>query len=74
MPISQASADQRAGRAGRVRSGLSFFTRKFLDYIRENLTTCQRDVFATGLQQACQQVVTMLLFYQAVTRLSLTNC
>jgi hypothetical protein len=26
---------------------------------RKNLTTCQQDVFATGLQQACQQVVTM---------------
>jgi hypothetical protein len=41
---------------------------------RKNLTTCQQDVFATGLQQACQQVVTMLLFYQVATRLSLTTC
>jgi hypothetical protein len=30
VPISQASADQRAGRAGRVRSGWSFDTRNFL--------------------------------------------
>jgi hypothetical protein len=42
-------------------------------YTRENLTTFQQDVFATGLQQACQQVVTMLLFYRAI-RLSLTTC
>jgi hypothetical protein len=40
----------------------------------KNLTTCQQDVFATGLWQTCQQVVTMLLFYQVVTRLSLTTC
>jgi hypothetical protein len=26
------------------------------------------------LWQACQQVVTMLLFYQVATRLSLTTC
>ena len=32
------------------------------------------DAFATGLWQACQQVVTMLLFYQVATRLSLTTC
>ena len=38
-----------------------------------NLTTCQQDVFATCLQQACQQVVTMLLFYQIATRLSFTT-
>jgi hypothetical protein len=38
---------------------------------RNNLTTCQQDVFATGLWQACQQVVTML---QVATRLSLTTC
>jgi hypothetical protein len=31
-------------------------------------------VFATCLWQACQQVVTMLLFYQVATRLSLTTC
>jgi hypothetical protein len=43
-------------------------------YTRKNLTTCQQDVFATGLWQACQQVVTMLLFYQVATRLSLTTC
>jgi hypothetical protein len=30
-------------------------------YARKNLTICQQDVFATGLKQACQQVVTMLL-------------
>ena len=47
---------------------------KVLGYTRDNLTTCQQDVFATGLQQACQQVVTMLLFYQVATRLSLTTC
>jgi hypothetical protein len=41
---------------------------------RLSLTTCQQDVFATDLQQACQQVVTMLLFYQVATRLSLTTC
>jgi hypothetical protein len=51
----------------------------FTVYTRKNLTTCQQDVFATGLWQACRQVVTMLLFYQvAITRLStrnlLTNC
>jgi hypothetical protein len=44
-----------------------------LDYTRKNLTTCQQDVFATGLWQACQQVVTMLLFYQVATSLSLTT-
>ena len=43
-------------------------------HTRENLTTRQQDVFATGLQQACQQVVTMLLFSQVATRLSLTSC
>jgi hypothetical protein len=43
-------------------------------YTRKHLTTCQQDVFATGLWQACQQVVTMLLFYQVATRLSLTTC
>jgi hypothetical protein len=31
-------------------------------------------VFATGLQQACQQVVTILSFHQVATRLSLTTC
>jgi hypothetical protein len=31
-------------------------------YTSKNLTTCQQDVFATGLKQASQQVVTMLLF------------
>jgi hypothetical protein len=45
-----------------------------LDYTRKNLSTCQQDVFAKGLYQACQQVVTMLLFYQVATRLSLTTC
>jgi hypothetical protein len=30
--------------------------------------------YATGLWQACQQVVTMLLFYQVATRLSSTTC
>jgi hypothetical protein len=45
-----------------------------LNYTRKNLTTCQQDEFATGLWQACQQVVTMLLFYQVATRLSLTTC
>jgi hypothetical protein len=44
------------------------------EYTRKSLTACQQDVFATGLWQACQQVVTMLLFYQVATRLSLTNC
>jgi hypothetical protein len=39
-------------------------TPKLLYYTRKNLTTCQQDVFATGLWQACQQVVTMMLFYQ----------
>jgi hypothetical protein len=43
-------------------------------YTRENLTTFQQDVFATGLQQAGQQVVTMLLFYRVAIRLSLTTC
>jgi hypothetical protein len=43
-------------------------------YTRKNFTTCRQDVFATGLQQACQQVVTMLLFYQVATSLSLTTC
>jgi hypothetical protein len=43
-------------------------------YTRKNLTTRQQDVFATDLLQACQQVVTMLLFYQVATRLSLTTC
>jgi hypothetical protein len=43
-------------------------------YTRKNVTTSQQDVFATCLWQACQQVVTMLLFYQVVTRLSLTTC
>jgi hypothetical protein len=41
----------------------------------KNLTTCQQDVFATALQQACQQqVVTIRLFHQVATRLSLTTC
>jgi hypothetical protein len=31
-------------------------------------------VFATGFQQARQQVVTMLLNYQVAARLSLTTC
>jgi hypothetical protein len=39
----------------------------------KKFTTCQQDVFAAGLQQACQQVVTMLLFNQVATRLSLTH-
>ena len=43
-------------------------------YTRKNLTTCQQNVFATGLWQACQQVVKMLLFYQVATSLSLTTC
>jgi hypothetical protein len=47
---------------------------KTTDYTRKNLTTCQQEVFATGLYQACQQVLTVLLFYQAATRLSLTTC
>jgi hypothetical protein len=34
----------------------------------------QQDVFATGLWQAWQQVVTTLLFYLVATRLSLTTC
>jgi hypothetical protein len=55
-----------------------FFLSKGLSYILcstngTNLTTCQQDVFATGLLQACQQVVTTLLFYQVATRLSLTT-
>jgi uncharacterized SAM-dependent methyltransferase len=33
----------------------------YLNSTRKNLTTSQRDVFATSLQQACRQVVTMLL-------------
>ena len=45
--------------------------RYFVKHFPENLTTCQQDVFATGLWQACQQVVTML---QVATRLSLTTC
>jgi hypothetical protein len=49
------------------------------NYTRTNLTTCQQDVFATALLQACQQVVTMLSFYQVatykvVTHNLLTNC
>jgi hypothetical protein len=43
-------------------------------YTRKNLTTFHQDVFPTGLWQACQQVVTMLLFYQVATSLSLTTC
>jgi hypothetical protein len=43
-------------------------------YTRKNLTTCQEDVFATGLLQACQQVMATVLFYQVATRLSLTTC
>ena len=43
-------------------------------YTCKNLTTCYKYVFATGLQQACQQIATMLLFYQVATRLSLTTC
>jgi hypothetical protein len=35
-------------------------------YTRKNLTTCQQDVSATDLLQACQQVVTTLLFYHAL--------
>jgi hypothetical protein len=42
-------------------------------YTSKNLTICQQDVFATGLLPACQQVVTMLLFYQVATRLSFTT-
>jgi hypothetical protein len=44
-----------------------------LQYTHKNLTTCQQNAFATDLWQACQQVVTMLLFYQVATRLSLTT-
>ena len=33
-------------------------------YTRKNGTTCQKDLFTTGLLQACQQAVTLLLFYQ----------
>jgi hypothetical protein len=40
----------------------------------KNHTTCQQDVFATCLQQVCQQVAAMLLFYQVATRLSLITC
>jgi hypothetical protein len=43
-------------------------------YTSKNLATCQQDVFATGLPQSCQQVLTTLLFYQVATRLSLTTC
>ena len=46
----------------------------YLNYCtRKNLPPSQRVVFATSLQQACRQVVTMLLFYQVATRLSLTT-
>ena len=34
----------------------------------------QQDKFIIGMQQACEQVVTMLLFYQINTRLPLTTC
>ena len=44
-------------------------------YTRKNLTSCQQVVLATTLQQACQQVVAMLLFCQVVPSLLLTtNC
>jgi hypothetical protein len=46
----------------------------FVIYTGKNLTTCQQDVFATDLQQACQQVVAILCFYQVATRLSLATC
>jgi hypothetical protein len=39
--------------------------RVYMVYTRE----ISQGVFATGLQQACQQVVTSLLFYQVATRL-----
>ena len=42
-------------------------------YTRKILTTYQQDVFATSLEQACQQV-TMLLFFQVATSWSLTTC
>jgi hypothetical protein len=45
-----------------------------VQYTQKKLTTCQQDMFTTGLWQACQQVVTMLLFYQVATRLSLKTC
>jgi hypothetical protein len=41
---------------------------------RKNLTTCQQDVFTTGLWQAYQQVGTMLSFYEVAIRLALTTC
>ena len=37
---------------------------KITRFSSTNLATCQQDVFATDLQQACQQVVTMLSFHQ----------
>jgi hypothetical protein len=51
---------------------------KFICYTRKKFTTCQQDVFATGLWQPCQQVVTMLFLlsscYKVVTHNLLTNC
>ena len=35
-------------------------------YTCKNLTTSQQDVLQTSLEQACQQVVTMLLLCQVV--------
>jgi hypothetical protein len=37
-------------------------------------TTCNKSVELNNLVASCQQVVTMLLFYQVATRLSLTTC
>ena len=34
---------------------------------RDDLAACQQDVFATGLEQVCEQVVTMALLRQAAT-------
>ena len=36
-------------------------------HTRKNLTAYRQDVFAIGLYQVCEQVVTLLLFHQAAT-------
>jgi hypothetical protein len=41
---------------------------------RKNLTTCQQDVFATGLSTSCNNVVVLSSCYKVVTHNLLTNC
>ena len=58
VPISQASADQRAGRAGRVRSGLSTLKNYFykLHFAKKKLIEKKPIFFSQGRHTDCTQV------------------